>query len=528
MKRSIGRKFLIGLAGFMMVLAIGLCALASWFFVRKTVQKYEYIGNSLTDSIADVVDGDQVGTYLETGQPDEYYDQVLSAINILHDNFKCLYIYIAIPEEDRMLYIWSNGFSGEETIGFTTEYSPGGEEWLKKKIAGENDKTLCFVKDPTFGDIATAATPVIDSSGKNVALVCADFSVNEIRSTITEMVVKGLIALFLAMAVFTLIYYRYVKAQLVSPISELTDAAKSMTENLEKEEKFEISINTGDELQVLAESFMKMDEELREYISDNIRITAEKERIGTELSTARRIQESSLPREFPAFPDRKEFDLYATMDAAKEVGGDFYDFFLVDDDHLCIVMADVSGKSVPAALFMMISKIIISNYVMAGGQPAEIMENANNTICRNNKEMMFVTVWLGILELSTGNMVAVNAGHETPMIKRPGGKFEMLGDKHGFVVGGMEDMVYNQYELKLEPGSKLFLYTDGVPEATNANDELFGIDRALEALNTDPEAEPRQVLANVRKAVDDFVKDADPFDDLTMMCVDYYGPVSEG
>ena len=246
-------------------------------------------------------------------------------------------------------------------------------------------------------------------------------------------------------------------------------------------------------------------------------------RIETELDMASSIQADMLPNIYPAFPERPEFDIYASMDSAKEVGGDFYDFFLVDEDHLCMVMADVSGKGVPAALFMMASKIILANNAMLGKSPAEILTDANASICANNREEMFVTVWLGILELSTGKLTAANAGHEYPVLQKANGKFELVKDKHGFVLGGMEGVRYKQYELLLEPGSKLFLYTDGVPEATDAKEELFGAERLLEALNEDIEASPESILKNVRAAVDGFVKEAEQFDDLTMLCLEYVG-----
>ncbi len=243
----------------------------------------------------------------------------------------------------------------------------------------------------------------------------------------------------------------------------------------------------------------------------------------TELQTATQIQESMLPNIFPAFPERKEFDIFASMDPAKEVGGDFYDFFRVDDDHLCMVMADVSGKGVPAALFMMASKIILANNAKMGKSPAQILTDTNTSICANNREEMFVTVWLGILELSTGKLTAANAGHEYPVLLAPGGQYTLYKDKHGFVIGGMEGMKYKEYELRLEPGSRLFLYTDGVPEATSGEKELFGTERMLEALNGDTSAAPQQVLKNVRTAVDGFVKEAVQFDDLTMLCLEYRG-----
>ena len=246
-------------------------------------------------------------------------------------------------------------------------------------------------------------------------------------------------------------------------------------------------------------------------------------RIESELSLATSIQADMLPNIYPAFPERTEFDIYATMNPAKEVGGDFYDFFLVDDDHLCMVMADVSGKGVPAALFMMASKIILANNAMMGKTPAQILSDTNTAICSNNREEMFVTVWLGILEISTGKLTAANAGHEYPAIKHADGTFEIFKDKHGFVIGGMSGLKYKDYELTLEPGSKIFLYTDGVPEATDAEGKMFGTDLMLAALNKNSADTPEQILKNVHSAVDDFVKDAEQFDDLTMLCAEYKG-----
>ena len=234
---------------------------------------------------------------------------------------------------------------------------------------------------------------------------------------------------------------------------------------------------TNDEIEILAESFADLSDRTRRYIRDITEITAEKERIGTELALAKRIQADMLPNIFPAFPDRAEFDIYAGMDPAKEVGGDFYDFFLIDNDHLGVVIADVSGKGIPAALFMMGSKILVQNFTMTGMSPAKVLETVNHQICANNREQMFVTVWLGVLELSTGKLTCSNAGHEYPVLKMPDGSFELYHDKHGFVIGGMDGMRYRDYEIQLKPGAKLFVYTDGVPEATNADSELFGVER---------------------------------------------------
>ena len=197
-----------------------------------------------------------------------------------------------------------------------------------------------------------------------------------------------------------------------------------------------------------------------------------------------------LPSIFPAFPTHPEFDIYATMTPAKEVGGDFYDFFLVDDDHLCMVMADVSGKGVPAALFMVIAKTLLKNCAQTGQTPKQILETVNNQLCEGNKAEMFVTAWVGVLELSTGRLTAANAGHEYPILKKAGGRYELVKDRHGFVLAGMENSRYRQYDLQLDAGDVLFLYTDGVTEATDADKQLYGTDRLLDTLNRCPEPSP--------------------------------------
>lgn len=247
----------------------------------------------------------------------------------------------------------------------------------------------------------------------------------------------------------------------------------------------------------------------------------EKERINTELETARKIQTGTMPTVFPPFPDRTEFDIFASMDPAKEVGGDFYDFFMTDDDHLCMVIADVSGKGIPAALFMMSAKIMISDFAGTEKSPAEILTAVNTKLGVNNPQKMFVTVWLGILEISTGKLTAANAGHEYPVIMQPNGKFEILKDKHGPMICFMKKFRYREYELELKPGAKLFLYTDGVAEATDDSQQMFGLDRLLAALNSQPDISAEQILKNVRSAVDSFVGDSEQFDDLTMMCLEY-------
>ena len=355
----------------------------------------------------------------------------------------------------------------------------------------------------------------------------------DLMGGVRRFTLQYVVAILIAVVVMGYILTRHMKKTLVAPINEISDAAAAYTRDkragIRETEHFTgLRIRTGDEVENLSLIMADMERDLYGYEENLTKITAEKERIGTELALANRIQENMLPNIFPAFPDRDEFDIYASMDPAKAVGGDFYDFFLVDDDHLCMVMADVSGKGVPAALFMMASKIILANNAMTGKSPAQILTDTNAAVCSNNRADMFVTVWLGILEISTGVLTAANAGHEYPVLKKPGGAFELVRDRHGFVLGGMDGMKYKEYELTLEPGAKLFLYTDGVPEATDGEGNMFGTDRMLEALNEDPGASPSGILKNVRAAVDGFVKDAEQFDDLTMLCLEYRSKEGEG
>ena len=252
------------------------------------------------------------------------------------------------------------------------------------------------------------------------------------------------------------------------------------------------------------------------------KLELEKERITTELELATRIQVSALPKEIP---NEKEFVLYASMVPAKEVGGDFYDYYPIDDDHWLFVIADVSGKGVPGALFMMVTSALIHHVAVSASEtnPALILQKVNNEICLRNPADMFITVWLGILELSTGKLTAANAGHEYPIIKKAGEEFELLKDKHGLVVGAMEGVRYKPYVIQLEPGAKFFVYTDGIAEATNAHNELYGTERLVRVLRKYGEAAPAEILHEVDAAVNEFVGEAPQFDDMTMLCLEYRG-----
>ena len=324
----------------------------------------------------------------------------------------------------------------------------------------------------------------------------------------------------LAVALIAAVIVYFISRTISKPIIRLTDTVKNTGEgDFDKKS----DINTRDEIGDLARGFNKMQDDLKLYTENLKTVTAEKERIGAELNVATQIQADMLPRIFPPFPQKKEIDLFASMTPAKEVGGDFYDFFLIDENRLALVIADVSGKGVPAALFMVISKTLIKNRAMQGGTPAQILADVNDQLCEGNDAEMFVTCWLGIFDLSTGVLTAASAGHEFPAVCGPDGKFALLKDKHGFVLAGMEGARYRDYEIRLERGGSIFVYTDGVPEATNVNSEMFGTDRMLQALNRSPEKKPTAFINEVGAAVTAFTGEAPQFDDVTMVGMTWLG-----
>ncbi|MBR3261348.1 MAG: serine/threonine-protein phosphatase [Firmicutes bacterium] len=361
-------------------------------------------------------------------------------------------------------------------------------------------------------------------NGKDI-IIGMTYDLSNIENEIRNVTVNNTLASVTGQLILSLICLFMVYRLIISPLKSVQENIRNYRETKDSETVIANlkEINSKNEIGDLKNDVIELAEEIDDYVDKIESISAEKHRIESELDMAKRIQLSMMPSVFPPYPDRNEFEIYASVEPAREVGGDFYDFFLIDKDHLCMVMADVSGKGVPAALFMMGSKIVIKNSAMLMNSPAKILTRANESICENNEQDMFLTVWLGILELSTGKLVAANAGHEYPALMRAGEKFEIIKSKHGFVIGGFEDAIYMDYELQLEPGDKLFLYTDGLPEATNGDNEMLGIDGMLDALNENCESHPEVILNGVKNAVDGFVKEAEQFDDLTMMCIEYKG-----
>ncbi len=364
--------------------------------------------------------------------------------------------------------------------------------------------------------------PLRDTSGQTVGILCVQRQMDVLASARRKYTGTVSVALVVYAVLVLVGQGLYLHRMLLHPMSLMADeASRFAVENVPSETRLADTIRSKTEIGTLAQSIDRMEEQVCKHVENLTRATAERERISTELKLATRIQADMLPNIFPAFPERDEFDIHATTLPAREVGGDFYDYFLVDEDHLCVFIADVSGKGIPATLFMMASMILLANLAQVGKSPREIMESANDTICANNREDMFVTVWLGILEISTGKLRCANAGHEYPMVAAAGGPYERMKDPHGFVLGGIAGIPYKEYELELEPGARVFVNTDGIVEATNAEEEQFGVERLLAVLNDESDGNAEDMTKRVLSGVSDFVGDAEQFDDLTMVSLQY-------
>ena len=519
------------------------------FTVLVSVIGYQEVTQALLDQYSEgafrtaeiaarFVDHDKIDEFMRSGGKGAEYEETWNRLSSICNATGSTFIYVIMPDTSDYQHI-TFLFSTMNQESSYTQYEFGyvrettNEEYALKyrQIYEYHSARELVVRDKGYIETdphITAMIPLINSEGECKAILCVQRQMDKMIEVRNSYVRKVLLAMAITALLIIIGLSLKLTRSLLRPIHVITaEATRFAAENVRTGEKLTNTIKNTDEIGQLADAIDRMELQVHDYVSHLTRVTAEKERISTELSLAARIQMDMIPSVFPAFPDRKDFDIYASVEPAREIGGDFYNFFLIDETHLCAIIADVSGKGVPAALFMMASTIVLVDNARMGKSPAEILKSANEAICATNREEMFVTVWLGILDLETGKLTTANAGHEYPYLKQPGGAYEMVSDPHSFVVGGLEGIVYRNYEIMMEPGARLFVYTDGVVEATDKDEVLFGTERLLNALNKEPDAEPEKLLANVKESVDRFVADAEQFDDMTMLCLEYNGPATQ-
>lgn len=524
-KTKIGNRILGAVAIFVLVIIVLTSIFVCTRYYLLAIDDYTSEAYSFSRMAADYIDGDTIKKYYLNGEKDDYYYDVLDYLNVAQKESEILYYYVFVPRENDVVYIWDANTAGNACeLGYSEAYmSERSKSHVESIMCEDPPEKLGVDNSAKYGSIGQAYTPIFDSTGEPVAVVGVDLSMPDLFNYMGRFIVAIILSVAAVAIVANSVFFALIDKNIIQPITKLTDSVKHTIGNLESDEAAEIDIHTGDEFEELASAYMDMDKDLREYIRELETVTAEKERIGAELNVATQIQADMLPRIFPAFPDRSEFDIYATMTPAKEVGGDFYDYFLVDNDHIALVMADVSGKGVPAALFMVIAKTLIKNSAQTGLSPAEVLQQVNEQLCEGNEANLFVTVWLAIIQISTGKGVAANAGHEHPALCRRDGSYELIVYKHSPAVAVIDGMVFREHEFELEPGDRIFVYTDGVTEATDVNNELFGNDRMLEALNSNRSTAPQELLPAMQTAIETFVGEAPQFDDITMLSFSYKG-----
>lgn len=487
------------------------------------------------------------------------YSWLITRLNAIKQNYGCDYLYCMITDTDSgprpyetQFFIMSaadpgaaRGTAYEEAYTLGVEVSVKDNHSTQKVMREAVEKAMSpdegDMAKRTVGESLRGAGNYLDyytcmelsESGERALMVGATYRVKNLYWQILISASKDMLITMIYQLFAMLLLVRHILSYVVRPLKKVigsirsytvTKDSKTVEENLHdiltSRKSFAIREN---EIGQLTEDFVVLTKEIDEYTAQIEKAATERERMVYELETAAQIQLHMLPEGKPQFPDHPEFELCASMTPAKMVGGDFYDYFLTDRDHLALVMADVSDKGIPAALFMAEAKALIKIMAQTGREPAEVLTYVNNQLNETNDGNCFVTVWLAIIDLRTGEGLAVNAGHEHPALSRKGEDFELIVYKHNLVVGMLEGITYRQHAFRLNPGDRLFVYTDGVPEASNVELEQFGTDRMLEALNRTKDLAPEELLASVSEEIDAFMGQASRFDDTTMMCFHYIG-----
>lgn len=527
LKISIKLKFIVIFALFEILLIAGMGVSMYILDCHSVTKQYEGVSVASAKMAANLINGNSINDYLKSGKNTEYTKtyKMLQKLKI-NNKLKYLYVFTFDKKKNKGTCIFDIYSSGDDKslivdLGASmdeTDISSAAKTIYSSDKSGYNR----IVTNTKYGYLISSYEPVYDSSGKLTAVVGADVDMNRIIDYAKIQVMTILAVSICVIVLFSILLVIFINRKIVRHITELSRHMTQFTRDKDKLSEEEITIRTGDEIEEMAESFNAMAYDIHTFVKNLAYVTADKERIATELNVATKIQSSMLPCIFPAFPERKEFDIFASMTPAKEVGGDFYDFFLIDEDHLALVIADVSGKGVPAALFMVITKTLIKNNAQSGKSPAEVFTVVNNILCENNDEQMFVTAFMGYLEISSGKFVYVNAGHNPPLIKHKEGDYAFIATKAGFVLGGMEGIEYREMETSLPKGSSLFCYTDGVTEAVNTELELYSEARLLEKMNQHKHLMPAELIRFMRREVEIFESGAKQADDITMLSIYIY------
>lgn len=511
-----------------LLLCIAICSVGFLSFTKEFKTQYDTSIKAISAAACQCLDPDKLEYYASTKEKDSAWFECHRILQDFVDKFDLNLIYVSIvdpPDYSHITYVFNpvrkGGKLNEYPLGYEEDYINKHYNSSIKEVYEKGRTIVRHTFNARSGSHITANVPVFDSKGKVLAVVGAQKPIQEFIVARHSYLRVVLIITLLFAAAFIIFFGSYFNNTIISPIMKITKETDHFASWGGKPSDALLEIKNKDEIGILAHSVRQMEYDIYKGIEELTKVTSEKERINTELDLAAKIQTAILRRDYPAFPERKDFDLYASMNPAKEVGGDLYDFQLLEDDKLLLVVGDVSGKGIPAALYMMIALTLISSYVQQGHSPKEIFEYVNNHLCYRNTTGTFVTCWLGILDLKSLKLTFVNAGHPAPVIFKDG-DFSYLNEKPNFFLGGMEDIPYKEYNLQLSPGDRLLIFTDGVTEATNSSEELFGEERLLQAMKKTKKMNAHETLEFVKEQIDEFVGDAAQFDDTTMLMFELY------
>lgn len=542
-RKKLSRKMTAICGVFMLILSVTQGLLGVYTYRVNVREQYEQYAETIIRIADSYIDTEDMEKCIETGDKTVNYDQTYVHLNNIKSHSDVKYLYVIQPlhtgETDNAMYVLSAVNQKEQEIHQENNYlgDLSGKDFTSQMaeafmaaMDSEDEVVFCANDTENFGYMLTGMYPLRTKDGRAVALVCVDISMDEINQDTLRYILSVLCGTLLVGAVFLFVLLGLVNRSVVSPVVRMSGSAEDFVQQsnsgLDPSRLVfqDPMVYTGDEIQLLSENLNEMTSRLVVYMGDLQKAAADRERISAELNVATDIKGSMLPDMFPAFPERADFDIFAKLQSAGEMSGDFYDFFLIDRNHLAVVIGHVNGTGVPAALLIVITQTLIKNFTKLGFEPKKVFTEANNQLSESN-EGMTATAFLGILDLTNGVFSYVNAGHEAALMKHAGGEFESLPAKDCFVLGSMAGVPYWQQSVQLVQGDMLFLYTKGLIEAKNREQVEYSLEHMHMHLN--------QIIGEVYDLpdivkvmagdVDEFLAGEPAKQDITMVLFRYFG-----
>lgn len=542
---SIKYKVAVAAVLSIIVLTVVLVAFGYQLFESNVMDYYGKYATTVLEYAYRVTEDYKFGDMIKDREMSEGYEEMRKGLNRVKDSSDIEYLYAIYFDDVDDIYSLTYAINAKsreelekggkytylgtpcEIDGFEADTRMIFQKAIKE---GNKESNLLVGYSLDYGNMLNGYKVIFDSEGNPTGLLCVEISIKDIKGDldlyVRTITIIAAVVTMIVIAVYVSSAERNVIRPLMSIIDSTDSFVKLMKTNAKPEdlEYKEVVVESKDEISELADNIKSMAGNVKDYMINIRDITTEKERLSAELDVATKIQEGILPGTFPPYPHRKEFELFASMDPAREVGGDLYDFYLLDEDHLALVIGDVTGKGIPAALYMVIAKCLIKNRAMMDwSSTSAILSDVNKQLCEGNEMEMFVTVWLAIIDLRTGKGMVSNCGHEHPAVTGGDKVFELKKYRHSPALGITAELNIEEHEFVMNPGDSLFVYTDGVPEATNVKKDFFGTDKLLDALNKSPDDPPYELIKTVSGNLKSFVAGSEQFDDITMLCFKYLG-----